>query len=55
MQLWLRQIAFVAAELAPVEDGITDVLGLKVCYNDPGVETYGLHNALYPVGTQFLE
>ncbi len=55
MHLWLRQIAFVAAELAPVEEELLDVLGLKLCYNDPGVERFGLHNALYPIGTQFLE
>ena len=55
MWLRLRQIALVAHELGPVEDALLDVLGLRVCYNDPGVGTFGLHNALYPVGNQFIE
>ncbi len=55
MWLRLRQIAFVAEQLAPVEADLIDVLGVKVCYNDPGVGVFGLHNALYPVGNQFIE
>ena len=55
MWLRLRQIALVAEELAPVEADLIDVLGVKVCFNDPGVGTFGLHNALYPVGSQFIE
>ena len=55
MWLRLRQIAFVASRLAPVEADLIDVLGVKVCFNDPGVGTFGLHNALYPVGSQFIE
>jgi hypothetical protein len=31
------------------------VLGIEVCYNDPGVGRYGLENALLPVGNQFIE
>ncbi|HEY5646052.1 MAG TPA: hypothetical protein VIS76_08935, partial [Pseudomonadales bacterium] len=55
MWLRLRQIALVAGELAPVEAALIDVLGLKVCYRDPGVAHFGLENALFPVGNQFLE
>ena len=55
MWLRLRQIAFVAEHLAPVEADLIEVLGVKVCFNDPGVGTFGLHNALYPVGSQFIE
>ena len=55
MWLRLRQIAFVAEKLAPVEADLIDVLGLKVCFNDPGVGAFGLHNALFPVGNQFIE
>ena len=55
MWLRLRQIAFVAEKLAPVETDLIDVLGVKVCFNDPGVGTFGLHNALFPVGNQFIE
>jgi hypothetical protein len=31
------------------------VLGVKVCYRDPGVGKYGLENALFPIGNQLLE
>ncbi|NKB98132.1 MAG: hypothetical protein GKR90_06510 [Pseudomonadales bacterium] len=55
MWLRLRQIALVARELAPVEKDIIDVLGVAVCYRDPGVATYGLENALFPIGNQLLE
>ena len=53
--LRLRQICLVAPQLAPAEKAITDVLGLAVCYRDPGVGKYGLENALWPVGDMFLE
>ena len=55
MWLRLRQIAFVARELAPVEKEIIDVLGVEVCYRDPAVGYYGLENALFPIGNQLLE
>ncbi|MGI9327305.1 MAG: hypothetical protein ACR2PZ_18955 [Pseudomonadales bacterium] len=55
MWLRLRQIALVAAELAPVEEAITSVLGVDVCYRDPGVAHFGLENALFPIGNQLLE
>ena len=51
----LRQIALVARELEPVVDDLCAVLGLEVCYRDPGVAEFGLHNALMPIGTSFLE
>jgi hypothetical protein len=55
MRLRLRQIALVAEKLEPVLDDLRSVLGLEVCYRDPGVERFGLENALLPVGNQFLE
>ena len=55
MWLRLRQIAFVAHELKSVEEALIDILGLKVCFRDPGVGVFGLHNALFPVGNQFIE
>ena len=55
MWLRLRQIALVARELRPVVDDLTAVLGIELCYVDPGVETFGLENALLPVGNQLLE
>jgi hypothetical protein len=55
MWLRLRQIALVANELQPIIDDFRDVLGIDVCFRDPGVGTYGLENALFPVGNLFLE
>ncbi|CAN5584205.1 hypothetical protein BH23ACT3_BH23ACT3_21180 [soil metagenome] len=51
----LRQVALVARELDPVVDELCDRLGLTVCFRDPGVAEFGLHNALMTVGDQFLE
>lgn len=51
----LRQIALVARELAPVEARLSAALGAEVCYRDPGVAKYGLHNALWALGGTFLE
>ncbi len=55
--LWLRlrQIALVAEKLAPVEQQLTSVLGIEVCFRDPGVGHFGLENALFPIGNQLLE
>ncbi|MDP6375311.1 MAG: VOC family protein [Pseudomonadales bacterium] len=55
MWLRLRQIALVAEQLAPVEKALCDVLGLEVCFRDPGVAHFGLENALMPIGNQLLE
>jgi hypothetical protein len=55
MWLKLRQVALVADELAPVLDDLAAVLGLEVAFRDPGVATFGLENAVLPIGTQFLE
>ena len=51
----LRQIALVAHDLAAARAEITGVLGVDYAYDDPGVGKYGLHNAVFPVGTTFLE
>jgi len=53
--LRLRQIAFVARELDPVVDDLTGALGLQVAFRDPGVASFGLHNAVMPAGQQFIE
>ena len=55
MWLRLRQIAGVAEKLQPVEEDLTAVLGIRVCYRDPGVGYFGLENALFPIGNQLLE
>jgi catechol 2,3-dioxygenase-like lactoylglutathione lyase family enzyme len=51
----IRQIALVARTLEPVVEDLCAVLGLEVGFRDPGVGEFGLHNAVMPVGTQFLE
>ena len=45
----------VAADLDAAEARITDELGVELCFRDPGVATFGLRNALFPIGDQFLE
>jgi hypothetical protein len=51
----LRQIALVAADLDAVVGELHDALGLDVGYRDPAVSTFGLVNAVLPVGHQFIE
>jgi hypothetical protein len=53
--LRLRQIALVARALEPVEQQLRSVLAAEVCFRDPGVGKYGLHNALWALGGTFLE
>lgn len=53
--LRLRQIALVARTLESVEQQLTSVLATQVCFRDPGVGQYGLHNALWALGGTFLE
>ncbi len=55
MELSLRQIALVAARLAPIEAALIDIFDLRACHRDPAVAAYGLENVLLPVGRQFLE
>ncbi len=55
MRMRLRQIVMVAADLAAAERRIERELGLELCYRDPGVATFGLRNALFPIGDQLLE
>ncbi len=51
----LRQVALAAHDLAETTDLLCDVLGIEVAFHDPGVEEFGLVNALMPIGNQFLE
>jgi len=55
MWIRLRQIALVAKDLDQITKDMHDVLGLEVGFRDPGVKTFGLQNALFPVGGQFIE
>ena len=51
----LRQICLVARDRDAVVADLAAVLNLKVAFNDPAVAAFGLHNAVLPVGDQFLE
>lgn len=53
--LRLRQIAMVAPELEPVVAAVGRLVVADVCYRDPGVAKYGLHNALWALDGTFLE
>lgn len=53
--LRLRQIALVARDLEPVVAELQKELAVEVAFRDPGVDTFGLHNAVMPIGNQFLE
>jgi len=51
----LRQICLVAQDISTAEDHLTSVFGLEVGERDAGVEQWGLHNFLLPIGGDFLE
>lgn len=53
--LRLRQICLVAPELEPAVDAVRSIFDLEVCHRDSGVAKYGLVNALFVFGHQFLE
>jgi hypothetical protein len=55
MSIHLRQIALVAAKLAPAVDDLSAIFGIEACYVDPDVGEWGLENTLLPVGRKFLE
>ena len=51
----LRQIALVAHSLDQAIADISAALDVDVVFRDPGVGFFGLHNALFSIGDQFLE
>src|ERR1700710_1141249 len=53
--LRLRQIALVARDLDPVVAELHKELGVEIAFRDPSVDTFGLQNAVMPIGNQFLE
>jgi catechol 2,3-dioxygenase-like lactoylglutathione lyase family enzyme len=55
MTLRIRQIVLATHDLAATVARCERELGLQVAYRDPGVGEFGLHNALLPIGDQFLE
>lgn len=55
MTLRIRQIVLATHDLDASVARCERELGLQVAYRDPGVGEFGLHNALLPIGDQFLE
>lgn len=53
--LRVRQIALVARNLDAAIANVRTHFGAEVCFRDPGVAEFGLHNALFRIGDQFLE
>ncbi|MFZ9698214.1 MAG: VOC family protein [Ilumatobacteraceae bacterium] len=51
----LRQVALVAHDLDAATADVQRHLDVDVCFRDPGVGEFGLHNALFRIGDQFLE
>jgi len=53
--LRLRQICLVAPELEPAVEQVRRIFGVEVCHRDGAVAKYGLANALFVFGHQFVE
>jgi hypothetical protein len=51
----LRQVALVARDLAAAVADLRRAFDLGEPFHDPGVEVFGLHNAVLPIGDTFLE
>ena len=51
----IRQIVFAATELKAGADRLGPLLGLATPYRDPGVAEFGLDNAVFAFGDQFIE
>ncbi len=55
MTFRLRQICLVAPQLDPAVQAMQQLFGLAPCHHDPAVGAYGLVNALFVFGHQFVE
>jgi hypothetical protein len=51
----IRQIVFAAAELSAGATRLGTLLGMATPYHDPGVAEFGLDNAVFVFGDQFVE
>ncbi len=51
----LRQVCLVAEKLEPTVEALGELLQADVCFRDPGITFFGLENALFPLGSDFLE
>jgi hypothetical protein len=55
MSLRIRQVVLVARDLASTVSDLESVFGVRVAFRDPQVAEFGVHNAVMPIGDQFLE
>jgi len=53
--LRIRQIVFVVRDLATTSRQLAELLALDPPYRDPGVAEFGIDNAVYAFGEQFIE
>ena len=53
--MWIRQVAMVAAELQQVEPKLSEFLGVNEHYTDAGVGEFGLTNCVLASGNSFVE
>jgi hypothetical protein len=53
--LRIRQIVFVVHDLATASRQLAELLALDPPYRDPGVAEFGIDNAVYAFGDQFIE
>ncbi len=53
--LRIRQIVFVVRDLATTSRQLAALLALDPPYRDPGVAEFGIDNAVYAFGDQFIE
>jgi hypothetical protein len=51
----IRQIVFAVRDLAPGSSRLSALLGLEAPFRDPGVAEFGLDNAVFVFGDQFIE
>ena len=51
----IRQIVFATRELQPPAATLAALLGLAPPFADPGVAEFGLQNAVFAFGDQFIE
>ena len=50
-----RQIVFAARDLASARQSLAELLQLELPFRDPGVAEFGIDNAVFAFGDQFIE
>jgi hypothetical protein len=51
----IRQIVFAAQDLKSASDVLANLFALGTPFPDPGVAEFGIHNAVFAFGDQFIE